>query len=163
MKMQQHRKCFFVCAFASIYVFTILCGMPAIRSDLVGSTAQQTLNGRHVTTLGLVVSVCKEPRDTVEEIENFIVRLTKSGFDVRRHIYCKCGPWHAACDENVPNLGREGETFMRHIAENYDTLDDVIWFVNGGFLSKKHTRKAVARHMRVFTSSRALLDRKSVV
>ena len=163
MKMQRHRKCLFLGVIASIYLFTILGGMSAICSgvfsaDVVNSTPQQKLNSRHMTTLGLVVSVCKEPRDTVEEIENFIARLTKSGFDVRRYIYCKCGPLHAACDRNVPNLGREGETFMRHIAENYHTLDDVIWFVNGGFLSKKHARKAVARHMRVFTS-RALLGR----
>jgi len=162
MKMQRHRNCFFVFAIASIYLFTILVDTSAIRSgafsDMVSHTSQQTLNGAHKTTLGLVVSVCKEPRDAVQEIENFIVRLKNSGFDVRRHIYCKCGPWHAACDRNVPNLGREGETFMRHIVDNYHTLDDVIWFVNGGFLSKKHTRKAVARHMRVFTS-RALLGR----
>ena len=160
MKMQRHRNCFFVFAIASIYLFTILGGTSAIRSgtfsDVVSHTSQQTLNGGHKTTLGLVVSVCNEPRDTIQEIENFIVRLKNSGFDVRRHIYCKCGPWHAACDQNIPNLGREGETFMRHIVENYETLDDVIWFVNGGFLSKKHTQKAVARHMRVFIS-RALL------
>ena len=154
--MQPYRKLFFVFAIASIYLFTILGGMSAIRSgafsDVVSSTSQQALNGRRVTTLGLVFSVCKEPRDTIQEIENFIARLKKSGFNVQRHIYCKCGPWYAACDRIVPNLGREGETFMRHIAENYHTLDDVIWFVNGGFLSKKHTRKAVARQMRVFTS-----------
>ena len=161
MRMQRHRKSFFLCAIVSSYLFTILGGMSAIRSgvfsaDVVSSTPQQTLNGGHKTTIGLVVSVCKEPRDTVEEIENFIIRLKNSGFDVQRHIYCKCGPWNAACNRNVPNLGREGETFMRHIVENYETLDDVIWFVNGGFLSKKHARKAVARHMRVFTS-RALL------
>ena len=162
MKMQRHRNCFFVFAIASIYLFTILGDTSAIRSgafsDVVSHTSQQTLNGGHKTTLGLVVSVCKEPRDAIQEIESFIVRLKNSGFDVRRHIYCKCGPWRAACDRNVSNLGREGETFMRHIAENYHALDDVIWFVNGGFLSKKHTRKAVARHMRVFTS-RALLGR----
>ena len=104
------------------------------------------------TTLGVVVSVCKEPPQTFEQLVLFMNRLVDDGFDVRRHVYCKCGPWEA-CDRYVQNIGREGETFARHIAENYDTLDDVIWFVNGGFLSKKHAKVAVRRHMHVFTSS----------
>lgn len=66
MNMQRRRKFFSVRAIASIYLFSILGRMSAIRlgalSDMVSSAGWwrlQTLNGPHVTKLGLVVSVCK--------------------------------------------------------------------------------------------------------
>jgi len=49
------------------------------------------------TTLGVVVSVCKEPPQTFEQLVLFMNRLVDDGFDVRRHVYCKCGPWET-CD-----------------------------------------------------------------
>lgn len=33
--------------------------------------------------------------------------------------------------KNIPNFGREGETFLRHIIENYDNLAHVTLFIQG--------------------------------
>lgn len=32
---------------------------------------------------------------------------------------------------NVPNIGREGETYLRHIIENWDSLPERMWFCQG--------------------------------
>ena len=49
------------------------------------------------TTLGVVVSVCKEPPQTFEQLVLLMNRLVDDGFDVRRYVYRKCGPWET-CD-----------------------------------------------------------------
>lgn len=45
--------------------------------------------------------------------------------------YCKCGVRDDDCIP-LPNVGREGHTFVHHILTHYDNLSDVTVFINGG-------------------------------
>lgn len=54
----------------------------------------------------------------------------------RVHIYNKGSKTIGLIDDRITvrraeNVGREGETFLRHIIENYDSLPGGLWFVQG--------------------------------
>jgi hypothetical protein len=106
---------------------------------------------RRASSIGVVVSICQEPQETFLALKTLMRELDKChGFTVRRYIYCKCGPWYV-CDLTLPNVGREGNTFVTHVSKNYGTLDDIVWFVNGGFMSKEHATKAFSKIQRTLT------------
>ena len=44
--------------------------------------------------------------------------------------YCKCGVRDNCIP--LPNVGREGHSFVHHILEHYDALPDITLFLNGG-------------------------------
>ncbi|MCJ1365208.1 hypothetical protein MMC16_004329 [Acarospora aff. strigata] len=48
-------------------------------------------------------------------------------------VYSKGGPEHAPAlpYEPLPNIGREGHTYLHHIVEHYDSLPDVTIFLQG--------------------------------
>jgi len=126
-----------------------------ILASSVSSTLISVDDGvqRLAVTVGMVVSVCKEPQETLFVLRGLIRELRDNGFEARHYIYCKCGPWYA-CDQTVHNVGREGHTFMMHIFQRYSELDDVVWFVNGGFLSKLHAKATFYDIRRSLTSLR---------
>lgn len=77
----------------------------------------------------LIVSVYKEDVSWVES-------ALETGRVDRVFLYNKGGrelsfgdPRVAVLD--VPNVGREGETFLRHIIERWDSLPDRLWFCQG--------------------------------
>jgi len=111
-----------------------------VYSPLVRSGASVA---RHVTSTGVVVSICQEPQEMFLALKTLMRELDNChGFT--GYIYCKCGPWYR-CDLTLPNVGREGNTFVTHVSKSYGTLDDVVWFVNGGFMSKEHATKAFSK------------------
>lgn len=96
-------------------------------------------------TIGIVVSWCNEPNEahaTLRAYENELRQL----FSVNVWHYCKCSS-REECVETLPNVGREGHTFLHHVASRYNSssLDDLTVFVNGGFLAKNYTRDALRR------------------
>jgi hypothetical protein len=91
---------------------------------------------RHQADVGIVVSYCNEADDTVEFMESCVRNITReTELTVDIKYYCKCSA-HSFCDVYLPNIGREGQTFVWHILNMHDSLNLVTVFVNGGFLSK---------------------------
>jgi hypothetical protein len=87
-------------------------------------------------SIEFVVSACREPASRFDEFRRLAdglrAELPGSTFSaVRSRVYCKCGmfPW---CTHELDNVGREGHTFLTHIASRYDDLADVTFFSNGG-------------------------------
>ena len=92
--------------------------------------------------VGVVVSFCREPLESIASLRSLTVKLEAAGLKVDTLYYCKCvsRPW---CTMMIPNIGREGQTFLWHVFQTYKTLHHVTIFVNGGFLSKPHTTAAL--------------------
>lgn len=51
-------------------------------------------------------------------------------------VYDKSGSYRGKC-ERVPNEGREGSTYLRHIIENYDALADNTLFIQDDILAHR--------------------------
>lgn len=98
---------------------------------------------RSIKDVELVVSYCNE-EDTVGVLERHITELQTKGVRADITYYCKCEA-KSFCDTFLPNIGREGQTFMWHVFYNYDSLYPTTVFINGGFLSKTHTSYAVEK------------------
>ena len=96
-------------------------------------------------TIGIVVSWCNEPNEAYAELRAYENELRQL-FSVNVWHYCKCSS-RDECVETLPNVGREGHTFLHHVASRYNSslLDDLTVFVNGGFLAKAYTRVALRR------------------
>ena len=95
-------------------------------------------------TIGIVVSWCNEPNEAHATLRAYEHELRQL-FSVNVWHYCKCSS-RDECVEILPNIGREGHTFLHHVASRYNSsLDDLTVFVNGGFLAKTYTRDALRR------------------
>ncbi|KAL1602716.1 hypothetical protein SLS60_006137 [Paraconiothyrium brasiliense] len=83
------------------------------------------------TDIEAVISMYKEPIDQVAQLVSTLKNMTNIGSDAKIHIYIK------DVDANVeevqqdtgadqvtplPNIGREGETYLKHILGSWDTL-----------------------------------------
>ena len=66
----------------------------------------------------IVVAKYKEDVDWTQYINHSVVIYDKSDEPITNSIHLK-------------NVGKEGETFLRHIVENYDNLDDITVFLQG--------------------------------
>jgi hypothetical protein len=102
------------------------------REDGATSTASTKGNG----TIELVISACREPTSRIAKLSQLAsglrAALPGSAFGaVEVRVYCKCGmfPW---CTQALDNVGREGHTFLTHMARRYDELADVTIFLNAG-------------------------------
>ena len=137
-----------VLAAGGIVLFWILASSASTILSSVGDGAQ-----RVVVSVGVIVSVCKEPQTTLFVLKGLLRELRDSGYEAKLYIYCKCGPWYT-CDRTILNVGREGHTFVTHIVQDYAVLDDIIWFVNGGFLSKLHAKATFYDIHRMLTNLR---------
>ena len=51
---------------------------------------------------------------------------------------------------NLPNVGRESHTYLYHIIQNYDTLDDITIFTQGTY--NNHCRMSVNKFRDVFSN-----------
>ena len=51
--------------------------------------------------------------------------------DIKVYIYNKSDISHEYEYKQIPNIGREGETYLRHIVENYNNLSENIIFCQG--------------------------------
>ena len=133
----------------SLYIAAVFSYKYTYHEDthLTASTHDNRMNGKELDTIssevdslradvGVVVSFCNEPDRSVEQIESHMKMLRdNSSLSVRAVYYCKCSA-HIFCDFYLPNIGREGQTFLLHILNNYRTLNSVTVFVNAGFFSK---------------------------
>ena len=68
---------------------------------------------------GIVVARYNEDIKWLDEFNNFNVHLYNKGDDNLEN------------STKLPNIGREAHTYLTHIVENYDNLDDVIIFTQG--------------------------------
>ncbi|KAI9810250.1 MAG: hypothetical protein M1827_006384 [Pycnora praestabilis] len=73
------------------------------------------------TTLEIVIAHYNEDVDWLEPVKDFCT------------IYSKGGPKNLPPYPSIPlpNIGREGHTYLQHIAEQYDALPDVTIFLQG--------------------------------
>lgn len=87
-------------------------------------------------SLDIVTSVChEEVPPLAAALQSCAQRLRDAGYDpVRVVVVCKCPPHHARCDKKLPNLGREGHTWLTWLSDQQQ-LRDLTMFVNPGFLS----------------------------
>lgn len=97
-----------------------------------------TTSPRANARLEVVLAVCNEPAERIDALQAFASRLRAATqhahsreWTVSMRMYCKCGV-HAWCDERLPNVGREGHTFLEHMVRHYDQLADVTLFMNPG-------------------------------
>ncbi|KAK7180661.1 hypothetical protein PSPO01_13259 [Paraphaeosphaeria sporulosa] len=83
------------------------------------------------TNTEIVISMFKEPTDQVAHLVSALKAMDNVGRDARVHIYIK--DMNANVEEvqratganevtPLPNIGREGETYLKHILGNWDTL-----------------------------------------
>jgi len=72
-------------------------------------------------TKEIVIARYNEDTDWISNIEKSIkvYLYNKSDIDIINQY------------KKIPNIGREAETFLRHIVENYDSLSDIIIFSQG--------------------------------
>jgi len=87
-----------------------------------------------VKTVDIVVSLCREHNTRTAHIVKKIIETTAN---VTVHAYCKCGVRFPECTA-LPNVGREGHTFIHHMLSHFDRLADVTFFINGGSGSSGH-------------------------
>lgn len=73
--------------------------------------------------------------------------------------YCKC-LLHDFCSLHLPNVGREGHSYLWYVAHNYDSLASTTVFINGGFESKPHAKFAVHKIFNVLISDSADVRKK---
>ena len=92
-----------------------------------------------LATVDVVVSLCNESPADVQILTRTIQPL-RSHFRVQMHTYCKCIKTRPLCTVHLPNVGREGQTFMYHIFHYYNNLADLTIFINGGYASKVYTK-----------------------
>ena len=81
----------------------------------------------------IVVSLCRESTTRHVNMVQHVLDSTGQANLVLStvHLYCKCGERDHACVQ-LPNVGREGHTFVHHILERWSSLADVTIFLNGG-------------------------------
>ncbi|KAF2444209.1 hypothetical protein P171DRAFT_455094 [Karstenula rhodostoma CBS 690.94] len=83
------------------------------------------------TNTEIVISMYKEPSDQVAYLVSALRNMDNVGRDAKVHIYVK--DMNANIEEiqqvtgankvtALPNIGREGETYLKHILGNWDTL-----------------------------------------
>lgn len=89
--------------------------------------------------VSLVISRFKETPDEVKFILNIFDKLKP-----KVYIYNK-GPSDFSIQGydvfkilKIDNVGREGQTWLHHIVENYDMLSDIIYFIPASFINKQH-------------------------
>jgi hypothetical protein len=97
-----------------------------------------------VPDIAIVVAYCNEPEETVATLGACENELRSIGLEVETIYYCKCSV-QSFCRFHIPNIGREGQTFLLHILNTYHSLHPITMFVNGGFLSKPHAVEAVQK------------------
>lgn len=89
----------------------------------------------------LVVAVCNEPKERIDALVSFASNLreaamhTSMQWNISICLYCKCRE-HVWCNKHLPNVGREGHTYLEHLVHAYDELADVTVFINPGTGSK---------------------------
>jgi len=73
--------------------------------------------------------------------------LNQSPFNTSRHLIYNKGPRGVPCSSaqecsivKLPNVGREGHTYLYHIIENYDRLADFTIFLPGSALNVAHNK-----------------------
>ena len=95
--------------------------------------------------VAVVVSYCNESEDAISHLESYVNDARVTGLVVEVMYYCKCAV-REFCSFHLPNIGREGHTYLWHMSNGYDS--NVTVFINGGFMSKSHAQAAVKK---VFT------------
>ena len=107
----------------------------------------------------VVLAQCRESTSAVETI---LDRLRAHGCNVTLTAYCKCGATDSAgnplaladgeplCAMQLPNVGREGHTYLHHLQQRRNSLAPLTLFVNGGVASKHWLQRDVARMLRRF-------------
>ena len=90
-------------------------------------------------SLHVVMSVCRENAGTAATaLQAYANRLHDTGYNpVRVVVVCKCVQ-HSRCDMKLPNVGREGHTWLSWLGRQHHQLSDVTLFVNPGFASSSH-------------------------
>ncbi|KAL5455672.1 hypothetical protein PMIN06_004344 [Paraphaeosphaeria minitans] len=89
----------------------------------------------------IVISMFKEPSDQVARLVSVLKAMDNIASDARVHIYIK--DMNANVEElqqatganevtSLPNIGREGETYLKHILGNWDTLARETIFLQAG-------------------------------
>lgn len=97
-------------------------------------------------TLEIVFSLCRETHGhRVRDVVSAVKHAAHDSVDVSVVAYCKCGKGHHEACVELPNVGREGHTFIHHIVTRYDRLADVTLFVNGGNLGDEERLAATLR------------------
>lgn len=92
--------------------------------------------------ISVVVSYCDESEDTMSHLEAYANDTRVTGLDVEVIYYCKCAI-HDFCSFHLPNIGREGHTYLWHISHSHDS--NVTVFINGGFMSKSSAQASVQK------------------
>jgi hypothetical protein len=112
-------------------------------------------------TVDFVVAFCNEGQAAADRIRSdaaVVHRNSSAHLHCRVVIYCKCGhhPW---CNKTLENVGREAETYLHHVKDQYDALADITVFVNAGLDSPHKTFASVA----FFRITRILSHRRTVM
>jgi len=88
----------------------------------------------------VVISRFNEPIEDIIEIINYFSKLNpkiylynKSSTDISKDFES----FQNLIIENIPNFGRESHTYLYHMYKNYETLEDICYFIPGTFLFKK--------------------------
>lgn len=94
--------------------------------------------------LDIVMAQCLEDPHIAERL---VQRFRAHGCGVTVHVYCKCGDTNAGqpllwstgeplCNATLPNVGREGHSYLHHVTSRHATLAAYTLFLNGGISSK---------------------------
>lgn len=123
----------------SLWPLVVMCLLlAALRQVAHNDARKKPASFKNNATLEMVVAACNEPEARFDEL-----RQLTSSTDMRKalrkrnmgavtmRIYCKCAA-NVWCDAQLENTGREGHTYLTHIARNYDDLATITIFVNGG-------------------------------